>query len=557
MKRKLQSKEVFALVKFIKPLRAKLLERRKSNSGLDNSPKEQPDSVFTSRELQDLELSADLQTNLLRIKEILSECSDVIFREFYFAQDERIKLAIVYMDGMVDKIQLTAQIIRSLMLDAPLVESGEFTRDQAFTLIKKKILPVQHVEETSNLGKVIDSVLSGDTVLFVDGHGRAIISASRGWESRKVEESQTEMVVRGPREAFVETIRVNLSLLRRKIKSPDLKIEMMKLGRVTKTDVAVVYIKGIANDKIVAEVKERLDRIKIDAVLETGYIEELIEDSPWSPFCTLYHTERPDKVAANLLEGRVAILVDGTPYALTAPLLFVESLQTTEDYYQRWPISSATRLLRLFTLVLSLLAPSLYVAVMTYHHEMLPTALLLSMAAQREAVPFPVFVEAFGMEVAFEILREAGIRLPRQVGQAVSIVGALIIGEAAVRAGLVGAGTVIVVALTGIASFAYCYSASISIRLLRFPMLVLAGTLGLYGVICGVLTILVHLAALRSFGVPYLSPLAPVNTGDLKDVAVRAPWWAMLRRPRLIGMVNPRREAAGLKPAPPTAGRKQ
>ncbi len=547
------------MTRFVKPLRVRLFGRRKKGSGQDNSPKDlQKDKVFSDQELQNLGLSPDLQANLLQVREILSECSDVVFREFDFAQDERIKLALIYVDGLVDKTQVSDQILRSLMLDAPLVEQGgEFTRARAFMLIKKKLLPMHDLKETNNLGQVIDAVLEGAGVLLVNGHACAIINYSRGWEGRKVEESQTELVVRGPREAFVETLRVNTSLLRRKIKNPNLKIETMKLGEVTKTDVAVVYIKGIVNDKIVAEVKERLNRIKIDAVLETGYIEELIEDSPWSPFCTLLHTERPDKVAANLLEGRVAILVDGTPYVLTAPLLFVESLQTPEDYYQRWPVSSATRLFRLFTIIVSLLAPSVYVAIITYHHEMLPTALLLSMAAQRELVPFPVFVEAFAMEFTFEILREASIRLPRQVGQAVSIVGALIIGEAAVRAGLVGAGTVIVVALTGIASFAYCYAASMSIRLLRFPILVLAGILGLYGVICGVLFILVHLATLRSFGVPFLSPVAPLNTGGLKDTVVRAPWWAMLRRPRLIGMANPQREAEGLKPAPPPAGRKR
>lgn len=543
------------MVKFVKPLRARLLGRGRKNSGQDDGPKDQPkNNSLINQELQNLELNAGLQANLLQIKSILSDCADVVYREFDFAQDGRIKLVIVYMDGMADKIQISAQVLRSLMLDAPLVEKGgELTGARAFKHIKKKLLPIQQVEETTNLGRVIDAVLAGDAVLLVDGHAAAIINSTRGWEGRNVEESQTEMVVRGPREAFVETIRVNMSLLRRKIKNPNLKIETMKLGQVTKTDVAVVYIKGIVNDKIVAEVKERLSRIKIDAILETGYIEEFIEDSPWSPFCTVFHTERPDKVAANLLEGRVAILVDGTPYALTVPLLFVESLQFPEDYYERTLVASATRLLRLFSMVASLLVPSLYVAIVTFHHEMLPTALLLSLAAQREAVPFPAFVEAFGMEFTFEILREAGIRLPRQVGQAVSIVGALIIGEAAVRAGLVGAATVIVVAFTGIASFVFCYAASISLRLLRFPILVLAGTLGLYGVICGVLAILVHLATLRSFGVPFMSPVMPLNTGDLKDTALRVPWWAMLKRPRVTGMANRQREAAGLKPAAPPA----
>jgi len=505
-----------------------------------------------------MDLSADLQTNLRQIRAILSECSDVIYREFDFAQNEQIKLAIIYLDGMADKIQISAQIMRSLMLDAPLAEQGgEFTMARAFTLIKKKLLPIQQIEETRNLGQVIDAVLAGDTVLLVDGHASAIISATRGWESRKVEESQTELVVRGPREAFIETIRVNISLLRRKIKNPNLKIEAMKLGQVTKTDVAVVYIKGIVNEKLVTEVKERLNRINIDSILETGYIEELIEDNSWSPFSTVGHTERPDKVVAQLLEGRVAILVDGTPYALTVPLLFVEALQTPEDYYERSMYSSAVRLIRWVSMVISLFAPSLYIAVITFHHEMLPTALLLSLAAQREAVPFPAFVETFFLEFVFEILREAGIRLPRQVGQAVSIVGALIIGEAAVRAGLVAAGTVILVALTGIASFTFNYYVSTTMRLLRFPIMVLAGTLGLYGVICGVLAILVHLATLRSFGVPYLSPLAPLSTGDLKDATVRAPWWAMLRRPRLTGMANPQRVAKGLRPIPPTAGGKR
>lgn len=545
--------------RFIKPFRVRLFGRGKPNPGQDNSPKEtQKDKVFSDQELQNLNLSADLQTNLLQIKTILSECSDMVYREFDFAQDERSKLALIYVDGMANKTQISDQIMRSLMVDAPQVEpKEELTRARVLTLIKKKLLLVQQIEETNNLGQVIDAVLAGDTALLVDGHATAIINGARGWESRKVEESQTEMVVRGPREAFVETIRVNTSLLRRKIKNPNLKIEAMKLGQLTKTDMAVVYIKGIVNDKLIAEVKERLNRIKIDSILETGYIEELIEDNPWSPFSTVAHTERPDKVAAQLLEGRVAILVDGTPYALTVPHLFVEALQSPEDYYERSLISSVTRLLSLFSLVISLLAPSLYVAIITFHQEMLPTALLLSLAAQREAVPFPAFLETFIMEMTFEILRIAGIRLPRQVGQAVSIVGALIIGEAAVRAGLVGAATVIIVALTGIASFAFSYSASLSIRLLRFPVIVLAGTMGLYGVLCGVLAILAHLATLRSFGVPYLSPAAPLSAGDLKDVVVRAPWWAMLRRPRLVGMANPQREAAGLKPTPPPPGGKQ
>jgi len=249
-----------------------------SNSKLGNArDDDKKDMVYTTQELQNLDLSADLYTNLQQIKMIFSECSDVIYREFDLAQDDRIKLALIYVDGLANKTQISDQIMRGLMLDAPLVEQGsEFTRERALTLIKKKLLAIHQLEETNSMSKIIDAVLAGDTVLLVDGHAFALINGARGWESRKVEESQTEMVVRGPREAFVETLRVNTSLIRRKIHNPNLKIEMMKLGQITRTDVALVYIKDIVNDKLVTEVKERLKRIKVDSILETGYIEELI-----------------------------------------------------------------------------------------------------------------------------------------------------------------------------------------------------------------------------------------------------------------------------------------
>ncbi|MCL6635674.1 MAG: spore germination protein [Peptococcaceae bacterium] len=498
------------------------------------------------------ELKPDLDENLRRFKEVFSQCDDIVFREFVFAQNPAIKLGIVYIDGLVDKHQLSDQIMRALALEVPMSLPGsEITKAAAWQLIKERGLCIHQVRETDKLGEVVEGVLSGDTVLLVDGHARAIINGARAWEARDVQESDAEAVVRGPREGFVETLRINTSLLRRRIKSPNLKIEFFKIGEVTRTDVALVYIRGIVNDKLVAEVKERLNRIRIDGILESGYIEELIEDNPRSPFSLINHTERPDKVAAYLLEGRVAVMVDGSPVVLTAPSLFAEYIQSTEDYYERFYIASAVRVIRLLTLVMSLLLPSLYVAVVTYHHELLPTALLLSVAAQREAVPFPAFVEVLVMEIAFEILREAGVRLPRQIGQAVSIVGALVVGDAAVRAGLVAPATVITVALTGISSFIHGYSMAISMRLLRFPIMVLAATLGLFGVISGVIIIVVHLCTLRSFGVPYLSPLAPVSVGDLKDVVVRAPWWAMLTRPRLTGMKEPQRQEKGLQPAPP------
>jgi spore germination protein KA len=501
---------------------------------------------------QTLLLSASLDKNIEMLKAVFANCSDVVFRQFTFAQNGEIRLALIYTEGLADKKQVGDQIIRALSLELPaVVPGGKIKRDQVLDLIEQRGLCIQKLDEASRVERVVDAVLSGDTVLLADGHATAIINSARGWAARPVEDSVVDRLVRGPREAFVETLGTNTSLLRRKIKNPDLKIETIKIGRVTRTDVAVVYIQGIADPKILAEVRRRLARIDIDGILEGGYIEELIEDNPLSPFCTINHSDRVDKVAAFLLEGRVAIMVDGTPNVMTVPALFTELLHNPEDYYQRYIFSSAVRMLRVLTLFLTLLTPSIYLAIVTYHPQLLPTSLLLSLAAQREALPFPAFVEVMLMELTFEILREAGIRMPQPMGQALSIVGALVIGEAAVRAGMVAPATVIVVAVTGIASFTFCYTASITLRLIRFPLLLASGMLGLYGLGLGLFVLLVHLVGLRSFGVPFLYPLAPLSFEGLKDVAVRAPWWAMFVRPRLLAGKKIRRINRGLKPGPP------
>ncbi|WAH44657.1 spore germination protein [Alicyclobacillus fastidiosus] len=289
----------------------------------------------------------------------------------------------------------------------------------------------------------------------------------------------------------------------------------------------------------------------MDGVLETGYIEDFIEDKPYSPFPTVQNTERPDVVAASLLEGKVAILVDGTPFALIVPLTLMSALNANEDYYERSFVSTAIRWVRFVFVHIALLLPSIYVALVSYQQEMVPTTFLLSIAAAQEATPFPAIVEAFGMEFMFEGLREAGVRLPKAVGSAISIVGALVIGQAAVQAGIVSAPMVIVVATTGIATFTIPrFNVGIAIRLLRFPMLLLAGMFGFYGITIGMLGILVHLTTLRSFGVPYFAPLAPLTAHGLKDVFIRAPWWAMIRRPNTAESTNSVRVPSGQQPSP-------
>lgn len=295
---------------------------------------------------------------------------------------------------------------------------------------------------------IISELINGNTILFLDEIDRVLVIGSQGWKDRMISEPVTENVVRGPRDGFTENIENNVALIRRRIKSPDLRVESLKIGTETKTMLSIVYIEGIAKEEIISEVKNRLGCIEIDSILESGYIEELIEDTPISPFPQIEHSERPDKISAAILEGRIAIIIDTTPFVLIVPTIFFQFIQSADDYYERFPIGSLTRVVRVFAYFISVILPALYIALTSFHQEMIPTPLALSIAASREGVPFPSIGEAFIMEGTFEILREAGLRLPRQAGQAVSIVGGLVIGEAAVQAGIVSQAMVIVVALT-------------------------------------------------------------------------------------------------------------
>ena len=326
-------------------------------------------------------------------------------------------------------------------------------------------------------------------------------------------------------------------------------MKSIEVGKYTKTKVVISYMEGIADHALIEEIENRISRIEIDGVLESGYIEQFIEDSPYSPFPQLLYTERPDVACANLLEGRAVIMIEGTPFSLIAPVSFFSLFQSQEDFYERFWIGASIRALRFVFLVIALFLPSIYVAVTTFHQEMVPTFLLISIASSREGVPFPAIIEAIMMEIAFEALREAGIRLPKQVGSAVSIVGALVIGQAAVQAGIVSAPMVIVVSITGIASFMVPrYSIGLAIRMIRFPIILLAGFMGFIGVMLAFILLIIHLSNLRSFGIPYLSPIATLQKNAFKDTLIRSPIWKLNKRPHLTGDYNGSRQATNLKP---------
>ncbi|MFW5433452.1 spore germination protein [Paenibacillus apiarius] len=498
-------------------------------------------------------LQTSLQANLQHIQETVGNSTDIIIREVPIGKTGEQKIAVIYTDGLADSKVVIDFIMETLMLDVKQMDMSQtaIAAPNIVQILKDYVLTVGEIREVSDFESLFNSIMSGDTFILLDGYATGIAVATPGWKDRGVNEATSESVVRGPREAFSETLRTNTALLRRKIKSPHLWLVTKQIGQVTQTNVAVMFIKGIADDKVVKEVHARLDRIDTDSILESGYIEELIQDETYTPFPTIYSSERPDVIAAELLEGKVAILIDGTPFVLVVPALFVSFLHAAEDYYFRADISSLVRILRYIGIFIALLGPSLYVAITTFHQEMLPTQLLISLAAQREGVPFPAFIEAVMMEVTFEILREAGLRMPRMIGPAVSIVGTLVIGQAAVEAGIISAAMVIVVSTTAICSFVFpSYSMSNSIRMLRFPLMMLAASFGLFGIIIGIIAIVLHLSSLRSFGVPYMSPFAPLIPTDQKDAIFRLPQWALFSRPRLIGKKSLTRKKIPEQPQP-------
>jgi spore germination protein KA len=495
-------------------------------------------------------IDTSLSVNLEIIKQKTGNSSDIVIRSLKIGNKPEVKTAIVYVKGMVDSQSVNDFLIESMINNPALQE--KLVPQEVLQIITEDVVALGGIKKVSDWDDLFTPLMSGDTIILIDGISEALSASTQGGQRRAIQESTTNVSVRGSKEAFTESIETNIAMVRRIINSPDVWTESMKIGKMTKTDVSIMYINGIAKNEIIEEVRKRLKRINIDAILESGYIEQLIEDQTMTPFPTIHHKERPDAVAGNLLEGRIAIFVNGTPFVLLVPALFIDFFQAVEDYYERFDIATAIRFLRTLIFFISLVAPAVFVAATTFHQEMIPTGLMISIAAQRESVPFPAFVEALIMEITFEILREAGIRMPKAIGSTISIVGALVIGQAAVQAGIVSPAMVIVVSITAIASFATpSYAVAISARLIRFIYMVSAATFGFYGILLAFILLIVHLCSLRSFGVPYMSPLAPFIRGEAGDSIVRRPIWAYKKRPQLISGENKISEGENQKPQPP------
>lgn len=473
-------------------------------------------------------VSSSLKENVSFLKETFDSCDDIVF---YHTQFDNQSACLVYLSEMVNK-QALLEIEQGL---------SSFSVNQSQN------------DSLTNLHSISKKILSGHTILLVNEIDHVFSFTSNNQTGRKVTEPDTERTVMGPKVGFVEDIHTNLLLIRQKLQTPSLKVEYLTIGTQTNTQVSVVYMKGIADEDIVKEVHQRLSNIEIDGILDSHYLESMIKDSPRSPFPTVYSTERPDHVCGGLLEGKVAILTDGSPFALTAPAMFVEFLHSSEDYYQGALIATVLRWVRFLGLFVTLILPAFFVALTTFHQDLLQTPFLLRIEANREALPYPVLVEGIFMLLAYEMIREAGLRMPKAFGgSVVTILGLVLIGQIAVMAGIVGPIMTVVISATALISFILPnYPFHQVIRFCSIPLLLLAGFFGFMGIIVGLMFALTHLVSIRSFGVPYFSPVSPARKEGWKDVFIRAPWWAIETRAPGLGLDNIRRAGKDNSAKPP------
>ncbi|MDU4892382.1 MAG: spore germination protein [Clostridium sp.] len=469
-------------------------------------------------------ISKSTKENMAYVRDLFKDTSDMVFREFNCGN---ILCALVYIDGMADKILLDDYVVEPLMEMA-----GEVTDPVE---LKSRVISVSDMREVKTMTDGLAAALSGETLLFIDGYPGAIIIATRSWPNRGVSEPSSETVIRGPREGFTETIRFNTALLRRRIRDVGLKVEASQCGVRSKTDIALVYIDDIVNIEVLKELRRRLKRIDIDAILDSGYIEQFIEDNENTPFPQVQSTERPDVVSAALYEGRIGIIVDGSPFVLIVPAVLVDFFQAPDDYYSSWITGTFVRFLRLIGIMTSLIMPALYVAVTSFHADLIPTKLAYTIAASREGVPFPAYVEVFLMEAALAFLIQAIIKLPKAISSTIGIVGGLIIGQSAVSAGLVSPIMIIILGTTAITTFLIPnYEVTAAFTYFRIMIIILSAVLGLYGIMLGVIFLVIHLTRIKSFGIPYLAPAVDLVWSDMKDLFVRLPLNRFIKRPEFL-----------------------
>ncbi|MCF8567986.1 spore germination protein [Alicyclobacillus tolerans] len=470
--------------------------------------------MFSKRTIREQQVSVRIEENERLLRETFKRDPQVIIQplQVHASGNTTKKLLWIGIEGLIDKDELYLNVFTPL--NTSVFPGRNFIQEI------ENAVGVKQIEIERQMQKCLEHATYGNVILFVDGEREALVIHMQGFAERAIEESAWEPSVRGSHEGFVESITTNLMLIRKRIHSTDVRVEPLFLGDITKTQLSIVYLESIADLRLVQRMKERLSKINIDSILCSGEVEQAIEDNHRTLFATIGNTERPDKIADIVLEGRVALLVDGDPTALYAPYFFIDAFKSQEDYSSRPYYVSFIRLLRFFSFVIAVLAPAYYIFALNFHKEMIPTALVSNFQRANERSPFPTIIEVLIMLGMFEVVREAGIRLPKSVGSAVSIVGALILGQVSVDAGIVSAPTIIAVAVSIIAGFVLTPVADV-VSLLRLINILAAGLFGAFGVLMVMMTTVLHMVSLTSLGEPYLAPFAPLHFEDWKDSVVR------------------------------------
>lgn len=477
-----------------------------------------------------IQITPDLQENIRNFEELFSDCEDIKKRRIKVGKNLKSECYIAYIEVSVSSVDWKDSAIGKF-----LGTLRTLPETQLADYVRENVADVSDADPFETLEDAAQGMLTGDALFFLDGYNRALKIPDKGYPGRGVYEVESEKIIRGSNEGFSESIKLNTALIRKRLRSPHVKVKETFVGRRTNTNVDLVYIKDLIHPEILKKIEERLGEFEIDGALDSGIIEQLTEKRKFSPFPQFQTTQRPDRAAMAILEGRIVLLSDNSPVALILPTTYNSFIQTSDDYYSRWEIASFTRMLRYVASFLAMVLPGLYLAMTNFHTQLLPTDLLLSLAASRQGVPFPAMVEVLIMEIAFELLREAGVRLPGANGNTIGIVGGLIIGQAAVDANIVSPIVVIVVALTALCSFAVPNEEfATAFRILKFVFIFLCGTLGFFGFLVGLLAVLIHLSHLESFGIPYLTPFVGADLSgyqDERDTFLRLPLEFLKKRP--------------------------
>lgn len=492
--------------------------------------------------LQD-RLAVRLSQNLDILDPYLVNNKDIIVRHIYIPSLGR-EASVLFVEGQVDVVSLHRHVLETLMSpDGFKIDEENETVGSIMDHITKSLLSVGQIRLVNNYQDLLYALFDGFTIILVDGSSEALVLDIRGGMLRGISEPILDRTLCGPREGFTENIVANIALIRRKLRDPNLVVEQYTVGQRSRSDVALLYVADIASPQLITAVQKRINRINIDAILSSGYLNQLIEDNPYTVFPLERVIERGDTAVAELLEGRVVLLVNESPLAIVFPALFVEMFQSAEDYYEKTMIGAFWRAFRFIAFIIAISLPSLYIALLSYQPQLIPFDLLVSLAQNRQEVPFSVLIETLTMELILQLVIEAGLRLPAPMGQTIGVVTGIVLGQAAISSKLASPGIIMVIASTVVATFAipnYCMA--MATRVLRLPMILLAAAFGMFGFSFGWLILLAHLCGLESMGVPYLAPFAPARYADLKDSVTRVPLFRLKQRPVSIPHQDPTRQ---------------